>query len=146
VGAAGAAAGCLLGLAEAPQLASWIVRQGLAPSWFSVQFTAGSAAALAVAFVAGVAVAVLSVLVAAARAGMIRPAEALREAAVEPERIGRLRLVAGMILLVCVLAYEPRETALNLQSPIPLVFPAMGIDRPSFCAEPHSDGGFAHRP
>jgi putative ABC transport system permease protein len=97
VGAAGSAAGCLLGLAGAPQLAGWIVRQGLAPSWFSVHFTLGSAAALVIAFLAGVAVAVLSVLMAAVRAGTIRPAEALRETAVEPKRIGRLRLLAGLV-------------------------------------------------
>ena len=97
VGAGGSAAGCLLGLAGAPLLASWIVRQGLAPSWFSVYLTTGSALALAVAFVAGVAVAVLSAGVAAVRAGMIRPTEALREAAVEPKRVGRFRLLGGLV-------------------------------------------------
>ncbi|MGH3168661.1 MAG: ABC transporter permease, partial [Trebonia sp.] len=79
VGAGGSAAGCLLGLLGAPRLAGWIVRQGLAPSWFRVYFTTGSVMALGAAFLAGVAVAVLSVLVAAVRAGTIRPTEALRE-------------------------------------------------------------------
>jgi putative ABC transport system permease protein len=97
VGAGGSVVGCLLGLVAAPQLAGWIVRQGLAPSWFSVNFTTGSALALVVAFLAGVAVAVLSVLVAAFRAGTIRPTDALREAAVEPKRIGRFRLLAGLV-------------------------------------------------
>lgn len=97
VGVGGSAVGSLLGLAGAPQLAGWIVRQGLAPSWFSVHFTAGSALALMVAFLAGVAVAVLSVLVAAFRAGTIRPTDALREAAVEPKPIGRFRLLAGLV-------------------------------------------------
>ena len=101
VGAGGSAAGCLLGLAGAPQLASWIVRHGLAPSWFRVYFTTGSVLALVAAFLAGVAVAVLSVLVAAARAGTIRPSEALREAAVEPKRSGRIRLLGGLIALCC---------------------------------------------
>ncbi|HEY1702975.1 MAG TPA: FtsX-like permease family protein [Trebonia sp.] len=96
VGAGGSAAGCLLGLWGAPRLASWIVGQGLAPSWFSVGFTAGSVAALAIAFLAGVAVAVLSVLVAALRAGSIRPAEALREAVAEPQRAGWIRLLGGI--------------------------------------------------
>ncbi len=95
VGAVGAAAGCLLSLVLAPRLADWIVGQGLAPSWFRVDLTPGSALALAVAFLAGVAVAVVSVLVAAVRAGTIRPTEALRDAAVEPKRTGRLRLLAG---------------------------------------------------
>jgi putative ABC transport system permease protein len=101
VGAGGSAVGCLLGLVEAPQLADWIVRRGLAPSWFSVHFTTGSVLALVVAFLAGVMVAVLSVLVAAVRAGTIRPTEALREAAVEPKRIGRFRLFGGMVAVCC---------------------------------------------
>ena len=104
VGAAGSLAGCLLGLAGAPRLADWIVRQGLAPSWFSVNLTAGSALALAAAFVAGVAVALLSVLMAAVRAGTIRPTEALREAAVEQKRAGRLRLLSGLVVLGCAIA------------------------------------------
>jgi putative ABC transport system permease protein len=104
VGVGGSAVGSLLGLVGAPQLAAWIVRQGLAPSWFSVHFTTGSALALVVAFLAGVAVAVLSVLVAAFRAGTIRPTDALREAAVEPKRIGRIRLLAGLVAVCCGIA------------------------------------------
>src|ERR1700733_10382821 len=104
VGAGGSAVGCLLGLVGAPQLASWIVRQGLAPSWFTVYFTTGSVVALVIAFLAGIAVAVLSVLVAAVRAGTIRPTEALREAAAEPKRIGRFRLVSGLVALCCGIA------------------------------------------
>jgi putative ABC transport system permease protein len=115
VGAGGSAAGCLLGLAGAPQLASWIVRQGLAPSWFSVDFTPGSVLALAAAFLAGVAVAVLSVLVAAVRAGAIRPAEALREAAVEAKPIGPVRLLGGLLVLLCGVAALAAE-ALNFPS------------------------------
>jgi len=101
VGAGGSVVGCLLGLAGAPQLARWIVRQGLAPSWFTVNLTTGSMLALVGAFMAGVAVAVLSVLVAAVRAGTIRPTEALREAVVEPKRIGRFRLLGGLVVLSC---------------------------------------------
>jgi len=104
VGAAGAATGCLLGMAGAPLLAGWIVRQGLAPAWFGVPRTAGSAAPLVIAFVAGVAVAVLSVLVAAVRAGTVRPTEALREAVVEPKRIGRFRLLGGLVAVCCGIA------------------------------------------
>jgi putative ABC transport system permease protein len=104
VGAGGSAVGSLLGLVWAPLLASWIVRQGLAPSWFSVYFSTGSVLALVIAFLAGVAVAVLSVLVAAFRAGTIRPTDALREAAVEPKRIGRFRLLAGLVAACCGIA------------------------------------------
>ena len=104
VGAGGSAAGCLLGLAGAPQLAGWIVRRGLAPSWFRVSVTAGAAAPLVIAFAVGVAVAVLSVLVAAVRAGTVRPTEALREAVVEPKRIGRFRLLGGLVAVGCGIA------------------------------------------
>jgi putative ABC transport system permease protein len=119
VGAGGSAVGCLLGLAGAPQLASWIVRQGLAPPWFRVYFTTGSVLALVVAFLAGVAVAVLSVLVAAVRAGTIRPAEALREAAVEPKRIGRFRLLGGLVALFCGVA---------ALAAVALIFPSAATD------------------
>jgi len=104
VGVAGSALGCLLGVVWAPLLARWIAGQGLSPAWFSVQLTAGSAPALAIAFLAGVAVAVVSVLVAARRAGLIRPTEALREAAVEPSRIGPARLFGGLGCLVAGIA------------------------------------------
>ncbi|HXL96566.1 MAG TPA: ABC transporter permease [Streptosporangiaceae bacterium] len=98
VGATGSAAGCLLGVAAAPALARWMADQGLAPSWFSV---GASAAPLVIAFAAGIAVAALSVTVAAMRAGSIRPVQALREAAVEPRRLGRWRRAAGVLALAC---------------------------------------------
>jgi putative ABC transport system permease protein len=119
VGAGGSAVGCLLGLAGAPQLAGWIVRQGLAPFWFRVSFTPGSVLALVVAFLAGVAVAVLSVLVAAIRAGTIRPTEALREAAVEPKRISRFRLLAGLVAVSCGVA---------ALAAVALIFPSAATD------------------
>jgi putative ABC transport system permease protein len=100
VGVAGSALGCLLGVIWAPLLARWIAGQGLSPAWFSVQLSAGSVPALVIAFLAGVAVAVASVLVAGRRAGMIRPTEALREAAVEPARISPGRLVGCLELLL----------------------------------------------
>jgi putative ABC transport system permease protein len=104
VGVAGSALGCLLGVAGAPLLARWIAGRGLSPAWFSVQLTAASVPALVIAFLAGVAVAVASVLVAARRAGRIRPSEALREAAVEPSRIGPARLFGGLGCLVAGIA------------------------------------------
>jgi putative ABC transport system permease protein len=119
VGAAGSAAGCLLGLAGAPQLAGWIVRQGLAPSWFTVGFTTGSVQALVIAFLAGVAVATLSVLVAAVRAGTIRPTEALREAAVEPRQAGRLRLLGGLVAA---------SVGVATLAAVALMFPAAATD------------------
>jgi putative ABC transport system permease protein len=100
VGLAGSATGCALGLVGGPRLAGWMARHGLAPAWFTVDPAAGSAGALAVAFAAGVGVAVLSVAVASARAAMIRPTEALREAAVEPRATGRGRRLAGAACLL----------------------------------------------
>jgi putative ABC transport system permease protein len=104
VGVAGSALGCLLGVIWAPLLARWIAGRGLSPAWFSVQLTAGSVPALVIAFLAGVVVAVASVLVAARRAGLIRPTEALREAAVEPSRISPARLFGGLGCLVAGIA------------------------------------------
>jgi putative ABC transport system permease protein len=118
VGVAGSALGCLLGVIWAPLLARWIAGRGLSPAWFSVQLTAASVPALVIAFLAGVAVAVVSVLVAARRAGLIRPTEALREAAVEPSRIAPARLfgglgclVAGVATLVAVAVLFPSATS-----------------------------------
>jgi len=82
-------------------MARWIARRGLAPGWFSVSLTASAAAPLVIAFTAGVAVAAASVTVAAVRAGRIRPAEALREAVVEPKPLGRLRRAGGLVMLIC---------------------------------------------
>jgi putative ABC transport system permease protein len=119
VGAGGSVAGCLLGLAGAPQLAGWMVRQGLVPSWFRVDFTAGSVLAVVAAFLAGVVVAIMSVLMAAVRAGTIRPTEALREAAVEPKRTSRLRLLGGLVAVLCGVA------ALTA---VALIFPSAATD------------------
>ena len=119
VGVAGSGLGCLLGVIWAPLLARWIAGQGLSPAWFSVQLGAGSVPALVIAFLAGVAVAVASVLVAARRAGLIRPTEALREAAVEPARISPGRLVGG---LGCLLA------GVATLASVALLFPAAMSD------------------
>jgi putative ABC transport system permease protein len=59
------------------------------------------------------------VLVAAVRAGTIRPTEALREAAVEPKRIGRFRLLGGLVALSCGIA------ALAV---VALIFPSAATD------------------
>ncbi|QKG23469.1 FtsX-like permease family protein [Actinomadura verrucosospora] len=101
VGAAGSAAGCLLGLGGGPLLARWLVRHEMAPSWFTVPRTAACVAPLALAFAAGVGVAVLAVLAASARAAAVRPAEALRAADVERRGTGLPRRLLGMAALGC---------------------------------------------
>jgi putative ABC transport system permease protein len=104
VGTAGSLVGCVLGVVWAPALATWIARKGLAPVWFSARITPGSIPALVIVFLAGVGIAVLSVFVAARRAGTVRPTEALREAAVEPAGAGRLRRLAGLACVICGIA------------------------------------------
>ncbi|MEV4111728.1 FtsX-like permease family protein [Nonomuraea sp. NPDC049695] len=69
---------------------------GMAPAWL---VPSTSSAPSYVAFGTGVLVAVLGVVVAARRAGRVRPAEALREAAVEPKSMTIGRWIAGGGLL-----------------------------------------------
>jgi putative ABC transport system permease protein len=84
-----------------------------------VYFTTGPALALGAAFLTGVAVAVLSVLVAAVRAGTIQPTEALREAAVEPKRIGKFRRLGGLVAVFCGVA---------ALAAVALIFPSAATD------------------
>ncbi|MEV0231994.1 FtsX-like permease family protein [Nonomuraea sp. NPDC050786] len=69
---------------------------GMAPAWL---VPSTSSAPSYVAFGTGVLVAALGVVVAARRAGRVRPAEALREAAVEPKSMTIGRWIAGGGLL-----------------------------------------------
>ncbi|MFI7704172.1 FtsX-like permease family protein [Nonomuraea sp. NPDC049480] len=69
---------------------------GMAPAWL---VPSTSSAPSYVAFGTGVLVAVLGVVVAARRAGRVRPAEALREAALEPKAMTIGRWIAGGGLL-----------------------------------------------
>lgn len=104
VGAAGSLTGCVLGVAWAPPLARWVAGKGLAPAWFSAGITPSAVPALVIVFLAGVAIATVSVFVAARRAGTVRPTEALREAAVEPASVGRVRKLAGGVCVTCGIA------------------------------------------
>jgi len=95
VGTVAAVVGVLLG---AQLLARWLVDLGLSPSWFGV--TVGwrlpVLLPLAIAFVTGLAVALLGAAPAAWRAAAVRPAEALRDAAVDrPMTPGRWLLGIG---------------------------------------------------
>ncbi|MFC8532411.1 FtsX-like permease family protein [Streptomyces sp. NPDC057249] len=111
VGALASAAGCRLGLSGAPRLASWMVRQGLAPAWFAIGDLNWP---LHTAFWTGLAVALAGAVAAAHRAGRVRPAEALREAAVDsgtmpPVRVvlGAAVLLTGAVLVVLGLVQDP---------------------------------------
>ncbi|MEV5570120.1 FtsX-like permease family protein [Spirillospora sp. NPDC052269] len=80
VGLAAAVAGAVLSPVPALLLASWLVSEKLAPAGFEPGFGAGPPLLAAV---AGLAVALLGSFAAARRAGRVRPAEALAEAAVD---------------------------------------------------------------
>jgi putative ABC transport system permease protein len=99
LGVAGSSAGCGLGLLCSPVLAAWMASRGLAPAWFAAPLSGGSLAALGVAFLAGLAVSVGSVTVAAHRAAAVRPAEALRDAMVDTRGMTRTRWLLGLGLL-----------------------------------------------
>lgn len=91
----------IVGVVPAAGLAAWMraqfVDRGLIPDSFTLYV--GPLPVL-VAFAAVVAAAWLAAWVAARRASRIEPVQALGEAAVEPKRMGRGRLVAGLLVLV----------------------------------------------
>ncbi|MEW9551848.1 FtsX-like permease family protein [Nonomuraea sp. NPDC050783] len=91
-----AALGALTGPLATGPILRLLASLGMAPAW--LRPATGAAPAL-VAFGAGVLVAVLGVALAARRAGRVRPAEALREAAVEPRVMTPGRWLAGGGLL-----------------------------------------------
>ncbi|MFB8087962.1 ABC transporter permease [Streptomyces sp. NPDC055992] len=111
VGLLASAAGCRLGLSGAPRLAHRMVQQGLAPAWFAV---GDQNWPLHTAFWTGLAVALTGAVAAAHRAGRVRPAEALRDAAVDsgtmpPVRVvlGTAVLLTGAVLVVLGLVQDP---------------------------------------
>ncbi|GAB7045420.1 ABC transporter permease [Catenuloplanes indicus] len=96
VGLVAAAAGVWLGRAGAAPLGRWMTGLGLAPPWFTV----GPATwPMITAFAIGVLVALAGVAAASARAGRVRPVEALRDAAVEGRAMTPVRWLAGLLFL-----------------------------------------------
>lgn len=102
VGGFASAIGCALGLAGADLLAAALHRWGIAPAGFGIHgpYLLLVVLPLVAVFAAGVLMAVLGVVVAAGRAGRIRPLEALREADADDQAglLGR-RVVAVAALL-----------------------------------------------
>jgi putative ABC transport system permease protein len=90
------ALGAWLGPLATRPLLDWLASLGMAPAWLT---PSTSSLPSYVAFCTGVLVALLGVVVAAARAGRVRPAEALREAAVEPRAMTLGRWIAGLAVL-----------------------------------------------
>lgn len=113
VGVLAAAAGCVLGSYAAPWLARLLVDEELAPPWFTI---GAHRWPYHVAFWTGLVVALAGAAVATVRAGRIRPAEALREAAVDSRAMtlgrwvfGGGLLATGLVLLCWRLLSDPGE-------------------------------------
>ncbi|MFJ9691813.1 FtsX-like permease family protein [Kitasatospora sp. NPDC101183] len=92
VALAAAVTGCLLSLPGAPALAAWLVARGAAPAGFTAHPAAGP---MLLAAATGLAVALLGAVTAAVRAGRVRAAEALADAAADRTVMTPLRWAAG---------------------------------------------------
>ena len=90
------AAGGALGAVIAQPFAHWLARAGFAPPDFSARFILWPVAA---AFGVGMVIALTGAWLAARRAGRVRPAEALREAAVDRRAMTLSRWVVGIAAL-----------------------------------------------
>src|SRR6516225_8662837 len=95
-GVAAALAGSALGVVIAGPFARWLARAGFAPHDFTAHFILWPAAA---ASGAGLLIALAGAFVAARRAGRVRPAEALREAAVDHGTMPLTRWLVGLAAL-----------------------------------------------
>ena len=94
VAIAGGALGCAAGLALAVPIARALVRAGVAPEGFHASV---GWVPLLVAFGTGLMVCEVAVAAAAWKAARVRPAEALREASVEPHGLGPVRWLFGLL-------------------------------------------------
>lgn len=97
ISSAAALTGCILGLPGALVLRQWMVANDIATRSYDVGFHPG---ALAIAFLVGIAAAVLGASSAAWRASRARPLDALREAAASPRVVTALRVILGVIVVV----------------------------------------------
>ncbi|GAA2215947.1 ABC transporter permease [Nonomuraea monospora] len=135
---AASALGALLGPLGAQPIMTWLTSLGMAPTWLT---PSTSSIPSYVAFATGVLVAVLGVAVAAWRAARVRPAEALRAAAVEPKAMTTGRWIAGGGLLATALismtvnAVSDPDGATNNKTFMPIVMlliAAVGLLAPVF--------------
>jgi putative ABC transport system permease protein len=90
------ALGVLAGRPLAHAIVDVLADHGVAPAGFEL---GRPLIPLAVAIGGGIGIAQLAVVAAARRAGRVRPAEALREVAIEHDRPGAIQLVSGLLLL-----------------------------------------------
>ena len=96
VSLAATALGVLTGRPLALAIVDLLVDRGVAPEGFAL---GSSLIPLAAAVGAGIGIAQLAVVAAARRAGRVRPAEALREVAIEHGRPGVFQLLSGVLCL-----------------------------------------------
>ncbi|MEV5892080.1 ABC transporter permease [Nonomuraea fuscirosea] len=132
------ALGALIGPLGAEPILDRLSSLGMAPAWLVPSTTSVPSY---VAFATGVLVAVLGVVVAARRAGRVRPAEALREAAVEPRAMTIGRWIAGggllatAVISMTVNAISDPDGATNNKTFMPIVMlliAAVGLLAPVF--------------
>ncbi|MEI7034182.1 ABC transporter permease [Streptomyces pratensis] len=96
IGVLASAAGCWLGAAGAPRLATWMADAGIAPAWFRIGEQTWP---LHTAFWTGLFVALSGVVVSSWRAGRVGPTEALRESAIDSRAMPISRwLIGGAVL------------------------------------------------
>ncbi|MBC2875059.1 MULTISPECIES: FtsX-like permease family protein [Streptomyces] len=127
VGAVASAVGCVLGAGATGVLETWMTGHGVAPRWFSIGL---EPVAPACAFLAGTGSALLGAASAALRAARVRPAEAMRDAAVGRRSLTPVRVVlgvgmlAGAVVAGWVIARQAPETAVNPRKygSVPLLF------------------------
>ncbi|MEU8175037.1 FtsX-like permease family protein [Microbispora hainanensis] len=138
VAVAASAAGAFAGPSATGPILDRLAALGMAPEWLT---PSRSSLPAWVAFGTGVLVALAGVIVAARRAGRVRPAEALREAAVEPRAMTRGRWIAGAGLLGTALvsmaanAVADPGSATNNKTFMPIVMlliAALGLLAPVF--------------
>ncbi|HUR04858.1 MAG TPA: ABC transporter permease, partial [Nonomuraea sp.] len=124
VAVAASALGALAGPYAAGPILDWLVGLGMAPAWLVPSTQTWPAVT---AFVTSVVVALAGVTVAARRAGRVHPAEAMREAAIEPRVMtwGRLLVGVGLsgaaLVSMAVNAVSDPEGAANNKSFMPVL-------------------------
>ncbi len=124
VGLAGGAAGALLSLLAGPLLGRWIVAKGLAPASMSVR-----PQPLAMAIGAGfmLVVGLCGAWLAARRAARVRPAEALRDAAVDRGVMTISRWLVGPPSLAGAVALALLNVEAEPEAQLPLAFGAASL-------------------
>ncbi|MFG2430166.1 FtsX-like permease family protein [Streptomyces sp. NPDC048590] len=124
IGVLASAAGCWLGAAGAPRLATWMADAGIAPAWFRIGEQTWP---LHTAFWTGLFVALSGVVVSSWRAGRVGPTEALRESAVDARAMPVSRwLIGGAVL----------ATGLGLLSMALLDSPGDVLKRKTYITQP----------